>query len=107
MPAGYRSLKALAPGAWFNSITAREYYRLYKAEILAPLDSAATAAKILELANGRVPGLCCYKRPDGRSWCHRAMAAKRLGAHLKTIAPEFGFEKLSQAEHPLMPRRTV
>ena len=30
LSAGYRVFRKLAPGPWFNSVSAVEYYRLYK-----------------------------------------------------------------------------
>jgi hypothetical protein len=109
LPAGYRLFKKLAPGPWFNNVSVAEYDRRYKAEILAPLDPATVVAAILDIAGGKTPVLCCYERPDGKLWCHRAMAAEWLAAYLRRGVPEFGFEHLPQHEHPLMPaelRRT-
>lgn len=103
-PAGYRLFKVLAPGDWFRSVDVLEYRRRYQ-QILDQLDPMAIVAKLRELAGGRIPVLCCFERPDGTSWCHRAMAAEWLGAHLKGVVPELGFEHLPQAEHPLMPKK--
>jgi len=93
-----------APGASFNSAGTAEYYRRYKAEILAPLDPATVVAVILDSAGGKTPVLCCYEKPTGNLWCHRAMAAEWLGAHLNQVIPEFEFEALPQHEHALMPK---
>ncbi|WP_119299811.1 hypothetical protein [Dongia deserti] len=103
-PAGYRMLHELQPGPWFTSIDVDQYRRRYQ-QILDQLDPAAIVGKIEELAAGRSPVLCCFERPDHKSWCHRAFAAAWLGAYLKRVVPEFGFEQLPQADHPLMPRR--
>jgi hypothetical protein len=101
--AGFKLYKVLAPGPWFNSVSPAEYYRLYKVDILAPLDPAKIVTAILDRAAGHIPVLCCFERPNGREWCHRAMAAEWLAAHLKEPVPEVGFEHLPQHEHPLMP----
>jgi hypothetical protein len=102
-PAGYRLYKTLAPGPWFNSVSVEEYYRRYRAEILGPLDRERVVHDIRRLAGGRIPVLCCYEKPNGRDWCHRAMAAEWLAVHLKRTVPEFDFLTLPQHEHPLMP----
>jgi hypothetical protein len=101
--AGYRIYKTLAPGPWFNSVGIAEYYRRYRDEILAPLDPATILVEIAEKAAGKTPVLCCYEKPDGQQWCHRAMAAQWLAEHLGRVVPELGFETLPQDQHPLMP----
>jgi hypothetical protein len=101
--AGYRVFRQLAPGPWFNSVDAEEYYRRYRAEILAPLDPRTVAAELTDLAGGRIPVLVCYERPGAGDWCHRAMAAEWLAAALGRTVPELGYETLPQHQHPLMP----
>jgi hypothetical protein len=103
LPAGYRVFRSLAPGPWFNSVGIEEYYRLYRTEILGPLDPRLIADALLALGNGRVPVLLCYEQPDRGQWCHRAMAAEWLAEVLGATVPEFGYESLPQHEHPLMP----
>ena len=100
---GYRVFRALAPGPWFNAADVAEYDRLYRAEVLASLEPRATYAAILELAAGREPVLCCYEKPDGPSWCHRALAARWFADALGEPVPELGYEQLPQHDHPLLP----
>lgn len=103
LPAGYRVFRALAPGPWFNSVGVEEYYRLYREEILGPLDPKLIADSLLDMGNGRIPVMLCYEQPNCGQWCHRAMTAEWLAETLGIAVPEFGFESLSQHEHPLMP----
>jgi hypothetical protein len=60
-PAGFRVFKALAPGAWFNSV-----------------------------GNGSEPVLLCYEKPpfDEANWCHRRLAAQWLETSLGILVPE-------------------
>jgi hypothetical protein len=100
---GYRADKRLAPGSWFNSVSPSEYYRLYRAEILGPLNPRAVASELIEMANGRIPTLLCFEKPGGTEWCHRAMCAEWLAEALGRVVPEYAHEGLPQHEHPLMP----
>jgi len=102
MDPGYRVYRKLAPGPWFNSVSAEEYYQLYRTEILAPLDPRRIAAELVELARGDVPVMVCYERVGAGSWCHRALAAEWLAQAVGTPIPEFGYEDLAQEDHPLM-----
>ena len=103
MTAGYRLYKTLAPGPWFNSVGIDEYYSRYRTEILGPLHPHKVRDDLDRLAAGRIPVLLCYERPGGADWCHRAMATEWLAEALGAAIPEFGYETLSQGEHPLMP----
>jgi hypothetical protein len=99
LPAGYRVFRALAPGPWFNSVGIGEYYRLYRTEILGPLDPKLIAESLLALGNGRVPFLLCHERPMiPGEWCHHVMAAEWLAEVLGVTVREFGFESLPQHE---------
>ena len=100
---GHRMYPKLQPGPWFNSVSVEEYRRRYQAEVLDKLDPKAVAAELAALAGGRVPVLCCFERPHTGQWCHRALAAAWLAEALGEPVPEFGFEGLAQAEHPLRP----
>jgi hypothetical protein len=102
--AGYRMYRKLAPGPWFNSAGPEEYYHLYKTEILAPLNPQVVLGDLVELSLGKVPVLLCFERPNGRDWCHRAMAADWLSNELGFPVPEFGCEHFDQKNHPLMPK---
>ena len=39
-PGGWRAYRPLMPGPWFKSVDSGTYLRLYRDEILAPLDRA-------------------------------------------------------------------
>jgi hypothetical protein len=98
LPAGFRRYARLNPGSWFNSVNADEYDRLYATEILARLDPAQVRDRLLELAGGRVPVLCCFERGPPAT-CHRALVAEwfeRAGI----VCRELGYE--ARADHPLM-----
>jgi uncharacterized protein (DUF488 family) len=71
-------------------------------EVLDRLDPAQVVAEIAAKAGSKVAVLTCYERVGGPDWCHRALAAEWLGAHLGRVVPEVGFEHLLQHEHPLM-----
>jgi hypothetical protein len=105
IPAGSRIYRKLAPGPWFNSTSSpQEYERLYRAEVLAPLDPRQVAAELDELVRGMIPVIVCFERvnnPKG-DWCHRALAAEWLAEGLGQAVPELGYETLAQHQHPLM-----
>jgi hypothetical protein len=101
--AGYRVYRKLAPGTWFNSVSAEEYYYLYRSEILAPLDPRVIASELIDLAKGSIPVMVCYERTGGPQWCHRAMVAEWLEQNLGRDIPELGFETAPKGTHPLMP----
>jgi hypothetical protein len=88
-PAGFRVFKALAPGAWFNSVDRAEYERLY-AQQLAALDPKVVHDQLMELGNGSEPVLLCYEKPpfDEANWCHRRLAAQWLETSLGILVPE-------------------
>jgi len=102
--AGYKVMHELAPGSWFNSVSAAEYDRRYREEILARLDPLKVAAKIRDLAGGRVAVLLCFEQAGRGEWCHRAMVATWLSKAIGEPVPEYGFENLPQDRHPLLPR---
>jgi hypothetical protein len=81
-----------------------EYIRLYS-EQLAGLDPTSIYEQLVEMALG-VPAvaLCCFERPATKDgWCHRSLAATWLANGLGIAAPEFGFEKLTVKQHPMLP----
>ena len=56
--AGYRIYRRLAPGPWFNSTASpAEYERLYRAEILAPLNPRDVAAELEAVEHPRAARL--------------------------------------------------
>ena len=103
LPAGYRLLKRLSPGPWFSTATPVQYDRLYRDEILRPLNPHDVANQLLEMAAGKVPVMCCFESKPGEQWCHRSMTARWLSDAIGQPVPEFGFESLSQQDHPFMP----
>lgn len=102
-PAGYRVFKALAPGAWFNSVSPIEYDELYKGEVLGKLNPQQTFDKLREMAHPFVPVLLCFEAPNRGQWCHRAMVSAWFEKRLGIQVPEFGFEEPIPDHHPLMP----
>lgn len=104
MAAGYRLFKALAPGQWFHSTDLEGYLDLYRSEVLEALDPELTLNRIVGLAAGRTPVLCCYERPQdihaGATFCHRHIAAQWLRDRLGVDAPELaapeGFDPWAQ-----------
>jgi hypothetical protein len=86
MAAGYRIYRRLAPGPWFNSTSSpQEYERLYRAEVLAPLNPRQVAADSTNWpvewfpAVFRSPAACdaCYnpKKPVNRGDYHHVAGA--------------------------------
>jgi len=101
---GYRMYRRLAPGVWFNSLTAPEFTRRYYEEILDLLDPQQVYDDIMRLADGKVAVLICWEKPnDPPHWCHRELAARWLSQELGIVVPEVGFETLTQDQHPLRP----
>jgi uncharacterized protein YeaO (DUF488 family) len=95
MPAGYRIFKTLAPGDWFNSVTAPEYVRRFKQEILGEIEPEETIAKLRKLSGGKTVVMCCYEKPseiaEGKTYCHRHIVAEWLEAAVPGLSiPEFG-----------------
>jgi len=102
--AGYRMFRKLAPGSWFNSVSA-EVYRQRYFDILSKHDPQEVVAEIVDLAQGKTPILCCYetlRRPG--QWCHRAFVSAWLADTLGLAVPEYGFEQQGTGwQHPLLP----
>jgi hypothetical protein len=62
-PGGLSHLPQAPPGPWFNSTSSpQEYERLYRAEVLAPLDPRQVAAELDELVRGMIPVIVCFER---------------------------------------------
>lgn len=90
-PAGFRIFKALAPGAWFNSVTWDEYCRLFAREILGHLDPQQTLEQLQALAGpDAIPTLLCWEKPpfEGENQCHRRLVAAWFGEKLGLDVPE-------------------
>ena len=102
MPAGFKMYRKLAPGPWFNSVSAEEYHRLYHDEILGQLHPRVVAEELTAMARDRVPVLTCFEQSGRGLWCHRAMVAAWLAEGLGHAIPEIGYEKRPQDQHPLL-----
>lgn len=101
---GYRRLPALAPGTWYRTASEAEYIRLYRAHLMT-LDPEHVRGQIRSLAtDAQCAALLCFEQPGpSGSWCHRSLAAQWLTDALSIAVPEWGFESLSAAEHPMLP----
>ncbi len=105
-PAGYRVMRELAPGPWFNSVSPEEYHTRFMAQLEA-LDAGKIVAKIHDLSGGRDAALLCYERPnDPAAWCHRGQVAGWLHEKLDIEVCEFGLENAGFGwQHPkLLPQ---
>jgi hypothetical protein len=90
---GYSVMRELAPGPWFNSVSAEEYFRRY-AEQLAALDPPAIVARIVArmtpLAGGQDAALLCFEPPnDPTKHCHRAYVSAWLHDELGLVVREW------------------
>ena len=101
---GYRGLPFLAPGRWYRTVDENEYIDLYN-EQLGHLDPDYVSHRLIGCAAGApIVALLCFERPftdDG--WCHRSLTAAWLSKEIGVPVPEFGYEHLPQADHPMLP----
>jgi hypothetical protein len=89
---GYRVMRELAPGGWFNSVTLAEHHQLYMAQ-LAQLDARAVVEKIAKFGAGRDVALLCFEKPgDPAAWCHRGQLSAHIQDALRIEVYEFGME---------------
>lgn len=96
-PPGYRRLRDLEPGPWFNSVPPDEFHRRYMAQ-LDRLDAQAIVDQIAEMAAGyEAAALCCY---EVRGWCHRALISQWLQQQIGLDVPEHG-QCGCGAQHPM------
>ena len=104
--AGFRVYRALAPGAWFNTVPYTRYVELYS-EQLAKLDAAHVRSHLLALVAPAEPVLLCWERPPLRepsaadpegNWCHRTMVTAWFKAELGEILTEV--ERSRHGQHP-------
>ena len=87
---GFRRMRELEPGAWFNSVSPQEYLARYS-KIFAQLDRAEVYERFLE--HGEMPILLCWESEadchQGKAWCHRHLAAQwledRLGVEVQEL----------------------
>jgi hypothetical protein len=94
MQAGFRIMRELAPGPWFNSVSPHEYDVRFSDQ-LARLDARAILAKIEGMA-GDLPdaALLCYedpRKPD--DWCHRGQVSRWFKDQLGLAVYEYGHER--------------
>lgn len=104
-PAGYRVFRRLAPGGWFQSVSADVYVRRYAREILAELDPTTTFEALKRLGDGRDIALLCFEPPMPTSpWCHRGLVSAWLHITIGLEVREFGQEHEGfGVAHPKMP----
>ena len=101
IPTGFRRLKELEPGGWFNSVSPDKYHELYMAG-LAKLNAKQILGKIELLANGRqTVALLCFEPPgDPKAWCHRGQVSAWFFDELGLQIPEFGLLPAYGWDHP-------
>jgi hypothetical protein len=92
-PAGYRRVRELEPGPWFNSVPPLEFHQRYMAQ-LKSLDAGEIVQKIQLLADGAEAAvLLCFESPnDPMAWCHRGQIAGWMHDRLKIEVREYGLE---------------
>lgn len=90
--AGYRRYTKLNPGKWFNSVSPTEYKRLYWDEVLNNLNPQRVVDELVQFADGKVPVLVCYERPDDMQWCHRGLVSVWLKETIGLEVLEYGLE---------------
>ena len=109
IPAGYRIYSKLAPGTWFNKVHRAEYDRLFKLEILDPLDPQAAWDDLHRLAAPHEPIILCWERPQdlasGKTYCHRRHVAEwflqTLGLQVDELPPAEVARSLRETERNL------
>lgn len=101
-PPGFRTMRELAPGAWFSSVTPLEYHQRYFQD-LGRLDIELIRRKIEFLANDGDAALLCFETGRPGQWCHRAFVSEWFQDH-GILVPEWGDpECRCGKEHPLYP----
>jgi hypothetical protein len=102
---GFRVYSKLAPGPWFNSVSIEEYLERFHAEILAPLDPAATWNQLHKLVAPYEPVLLCWERPpvaaseiQGQDFCHRRIVAEWFEKELGMVVPEIRIDQPKNLE---------
>ncbi len=98
---GFRRLRALEPGRWWNSVDEATYCRLYHDEVLGPLDATVIVRRIRHLAGHRPVALTCWERPG--EWCHRGQAANWLTVRTGIEVREWGYDGFGH-DHPMLSR---
>lgn len=102
--AGFRMMRKLAPGAWFNSVEVGEYRRRFFAD-LAKLDASSVVDELQEMGGGADVALLCFEAPHkSADWCHRGYVSVWLKDQLDLDVHEFGLEQFGCGwEHPKIP----
>jgi hypothetical protein len=94
---GFRRVRELEPGAWFNSVSPQEYLARYS-QILAQLDPAEVYERLLE--HGEMPVLLCWESAadchQGKKWCHRHLVAQWLEDRLGVVVQELNCPDLDR-----------
>lgn len=103
--AGFRMYRPLAPGPWFNNVSAEEYRKLYLAQ-LSTLDPRKVLSDLEALAGELTPALLCFEKPnDSEAWCHRGFVSAWMKDGLGLDVVEFGLEHMGAGWlHPKLPR---
>lgn len=99
---GYKRLRVLEPGRWWNSVDEATYCRLYQSEVLDRLDAPEIVKRIRELSDDRPAALVCWEKP-GKGWCHRGQLALWLFARTGIAVREFGHHGFGN-EHAMLSR---
>jgi hypothetical protein len=101
---GFRVYRALAPGPWFRSVSAKEFRNLYMAQ-LDELDPRQVLRDLAALAEGGIPALLCFEGPPpDPAWCHRGLVSAWLADSLKLSVCEFDHEEGGSGwSHPKLP----
>ena len=94
-------------GAWFNKVSAEEYFDLYT-EQLVKLDPQRTVDRIAELGCGADVALLCFEAPHKpEATCHRAYVSAWLHDALGLEIREFTLPRLASAGHIRSCRRNT
>jgi hypothetical protein len=101
---GFRMYRALAPGPWFRSVSAKEFRSLYMAQ-LDKLDPQQVLRDLAALAEGAIPALLCFEQPPpDAAWCHRGLVSAWFADSLGLRVCEFGHEDGGSGwSHPKLP----
>lgn len=105
---GFRRYAALAPGAWFRSISdPREWSLRYDVEVLARLNPVTVAADLAAMSDGVKPVVLLCWEPSGAGlddWCHRGLISVWLNERLGLEVFELGYEACGCGRsHPKLP----
>lgn len=99
---GFRRLRALEPGRWWNSVDEATYCRLYHDEILRRLDASEIVDRVRQLAGLGPAALTCWERPgEGEGPCHRGQTAAWITERTGIVVREFGHDGFGR-NHPML-----